>query len=186
MNKKHFTLIELLIVVAILAILAALLLPAMQSTLKMGQRTQCLSNVHSIGIGLISYTDDAYGRLPRIVTSALTESYSGLKVIAALSPYLGDNLPVLYCPTNRRIVYTNASSSYWGYRGKFTGERIARYLARPYNTNPLLLDTSYPSWGDGRYCNHQDGYFADGQSQWYADGHTAFILFRSAQFIGDQ
>jgi prepilin-type N-terminal cleavage/methylation domain-containing protein/prepilin-type processing-associated H-X9-DG protein len=52
-----FTLVELLVTIAIIATLVALLLPAIQSSRESGRRSQCVNNLRNIGIGLLTYHD---------------------------------------------------------------------------------------------------------------------------------
>jgi prepilin-type N-terminal cleavage/methylation domain-containing protein len=59
MQMKHrFTLIELLIVIAIIAILAAMLLPALSRAKEQGKRVTCLSNVRQLTISMIVFAGD--------------------------------------------------------------------------------------------------------------------------------
>ena len=60
-NKQTFTLIELLIVISIIAILAALLLPALNKARETAKRISCVNMEKQYGIVFQSYTDDYKG-----------------------------------------------------------------------------------------------------------------------------
>ena len=65
-NKKRFTLIELIIVVAIIGILASMLLPALQKARYSARLKVCVSNQRQIGQGLYMYADDNNDNYPTL------------------------------------------------------------------------------------------------------------------------
>ena len=67
---QSFTLIELLIVVAIIAILAAMLLPALNQARERGRAASCINNLKQLGTGVLLYTADHADFLPPIQGSA--------------------------------------------------------------------------------------------------------------------
>ena len=69
-RSRSFTLIELMIVIAIIAILASMLLPALNKARERGKSAACMANLRSMGQEMNLYANDNQGR---VQTTALMQ-----------------------------------------------------------------------------------------------------------------
>ncbi|MBQ6472862.1 MAG: type II secretion system protein, partial [Victivallales bacterium] len=64
-QRRHFTLIELLTVIAIMGVLAAILMPALSKARRKAHLTSCMNQLRQIaGLGFAMYMGDNGDRLP--------------------------------------------------------------------------------------------------------------------------
>ena len=63
-RKREFSLIELLIVMAVVAILTSLLQPSLEKIRLRSESLKCQSNLHQIGVAYQYYVDEYDGWLP--------------------------------------------------------------------------------------------------------------------------
>jgi len=121
-----FTLIELLIVIAIIVILAGLLLPALQQTKERAKQISCMSNLKQCAVAFLEYSSDFSGYFPFLsATSTSSANYYDLSYFNAItqpstsgavgpaetlvSSYL-KSYKALYCPSNEYYLKTYSPS----------------------------------------------------------------------------
>ncbi|MEN6384739.1 MAG: type II secretion system protein [Phycisphaerales bacterium] len=63
MNKRGFTLVELLVVISIIALMLAILMPSLQKAREQGRSVVCLGNIRSLSTAWMLYSEDNRGQL---------------------------------------------------------------------------------------------------------------------------
>ncbi|MBN8525009.1 MAG: DUF1559 domain-containing protein [Planctomycetes bacterium] len=176
---RAFTLIELLVVISIIAILAALLLPAIQLVRSSARTAVCSSNQRQVGIALLAYTQDWEAMLPWGADSTPGGSTSGVcwnqKLMEALDGQVGGATRLLVCPEDPRDwslrprsyvavgMRTNANGTHDGWT-RLNVSRPISVFHRPAST--VLL---FESWEGVAYSASFQG-----SANWaYADGHQS-------------
>ncbi len=96
-REAAFTLVELLVVVAIIAILAAILFPVFARARENARRSSCQSNLKQMGIGLLQYTQDYDERFPMGLSTDGLGSFS--TTFDHIQPYLKSR-QIGICPSD--------------------------------------------------------------------------------------
>jgi prepilin-type N-terminal cleavage/methylation domain-containing protein len=107
-SRRGFTLVELLVVIGVIAILTAILMPAMAGARRAAKTTVCLSNYRQIGMALSMYANNNRGYLfclspndgvnDRYLLYSHQPTPPGGDVRVLLLPYLGDHIKIWTCP----------------------------------------------------------------------------------------
>ncbi|MBI1841621.1 MAG: prepilin-type N-terminal cleavage/methylation domain-containing protein, partial [Verrucomicrobia bacterium] len=121
-RRRGFTLIEVLVVVAIVALLAGILLPVLAKAKGRAQGITCANNIRQLHIAWIGFADEHGGKLvnnhgiqetlrtrDNWVNNVLDWGFSpgntNLETLRSghLTPYLGESTGVFHCPSDKSV-----------------------------------------------------------------------------------
>ncbi len=154
--QAGFTLVELLVVTAIITILAGMLLPVLESALEGARKLNCANNLKQLGLGVNGYTEENQGWYSNF--AAWRSNYW---------PCFGDGRPwknwyplsklpgVYLCPSGKNYLYNQS-----GYNSNIFYEQGLKndgspggssnwpiqFLSTPAITQPSLAITHYCHW----------------------------------------
>ncbi len=150
MQKKGFTEIELLVALAIIAILAALILPALGRARESARRAACANNLKQFAQVLRMYADESPGALfPPMMLGRypggkdgklLLTVDAGPNALALYPDYLGDP-SIAFCPSDPNAAYVRDNLA--KENGEWCWDRIGSYR----DECARAIDTSYAYWG---------------------------------------
>ena len=77
-NNKAFTLVEMLVVIAIIGILAGMIIPSLRRARETARKVKCASNIRQLYLATISYANDNNGSIPNAYSSEDYDMISGV------------------------------------------------------------------------------------------------------------
>ena len=162
------TFIELLLVIVIVAVLIALLFPALQNVAENGRRVKCASNLRQCGAALFSYAADHAGSLPPAGSDGPADpldTYS-TDLVNDLTPYIDFRVwqcPEITAPTidssaNTGFISQRCSYQYLPYHTPISGPVNSGKLSDQTASTVLMQDIIYFYFPSNAWrSNHSTG-----------------------------
>lgn len=199
-QKSFFTLIELLSVIGVIAILAALLLPTLSMAREEARKIDCVNNMKQITVGVVSYGENWDLAAPPFLYNSSHLSHADFSYIGNKwdgmgilwqNGYLKDGA-VFYCFSNDFTAYKSDSTNYveappagtsimtsYVYRHPSSDEWFGEVTWKNDNWRCAEAAIVSDAFGSRENCTaHKDGLNIG-----YGDGHVKWGVVRKEQQI---
>jgi prepilin-type N-terminal cleavage/methylation domain-containing protein/prepilin-type processing-associated H-X9-DG protein len=190
-NRSGFTLVELLVVVAMMAILASLAMPAYEQAIQHANSTGCASHMRLLGQAFDLYANDHDGRFPGRITGTATDKWPKLLLpyVSDVKNYVDPGDPVANMANSTILLSNSANNSSFFFNGfndlgANANPNIQISMANITNAPNLILlgqkvngnTQYYMDFVEGNQDDilHKNAYFG-GANYTFADGSSRFI-----------
>ena len=171
-EQRAITLVELLIAIGLVAIMAALILPAIGSLSGAAKTATCMNNMRQVYTALMSYAAEHNQYMPpgRFIPM---QEMSTVSLKAHLEPHYIGRIP--NCPTVRLNPQGLAELA--------PGETEAQELAKKgsYSFNGHFTRTKINNM-PGKYWGYPANYLGSHQFLFLTEGHEASVMWNMSQF----
>lgn len=120
---RGFTIIELLVIIAIIAILATIIIPSVMLGKKMGNRAKCAAHLHDIGVALQLYLDDSSRVMPYAAAMPSLHLNEYPRIVDVLAKQ-SSGAEMWRCPSDNSSCYYKSEGSSYQYNTMFCGVEI--------------------------------------------------------------
>jgi prepilin-type N-terminal cleavage/methylation domain-containing protein/prepilin-type processing-associated H-X9-DG protein len=171
-RADSFTLVELLVVLAIIALLATLSVPAFDSAILKARSVKCAGNLHAIGVAASLAAADNNNKYPEINEAAapIYTDANATNLIGALGPY-GVTTNVIQCPVDMSL---NAVSAFQLYKSSYEWDPV--FDDEPVNATAVYITPTTPIPVNSyrvRLCMDFNPIHKNRPNVVYGDGHVS-------------
>ncbi len=185
-SRAAFTLVELLVVMAIISVLAGMLLPALSKALDLARQTQCLNNLQQCGQYLVLYAGDHGDWIPPSFDALAVKRWYWILVERGYAPegQAWHAPDVAHCPSQQGLA-DGVKYGYYAMNNHWSNNPPPNWFMnfRELKTHAVFMlvdsrDSLHVEQGrtfltEDRFSRHKNGYnalFSDNHSRWYQNG----------------
>jgi len=163
-DRRGFTLVELIVVIAVVTLLAAIAIPAGNRVIQAAKASACVSNLNNLGIALNLYLADHNQTMPTLQAGRRSTTEDIPVIDNTLNAYVKDTR-VFICPADAAGIGAASGTSYL-WNNALNGQSITNlhfFFSKGLNSEiPIILDK------EGFHP-----YTANKVNVLYADGHAS-------------
>lgn len=162
-SHRAFTLIELLIVIAILGILVGMTAPSLLRARESARRASCRANLHAVAASMQMYLGQSNDVMPVAAQLPSAHLTSEPSIAEALAPFMENN-EILHCPSDREKNFFLTEGSSYEYQTTLGGRKVgSSFFSKLWGeTKTVVMNDYEPFHGPAGRKGAANFLFADG------------------------